>query len=266
MSTVVEIPLPPGVNRERVQLGDDTVALLRAGTGKPLLFLHGSGGSGVWMPFHSELAKNFDVIAPDHPGFGASGEFPALKDVQDLAFHYADLIEKLELPAVTLVGTSFGGWIAAELAAYRPQLVEKLILIDPIGLYIDGAPIGDLFGMTPQEKAQALVLDPSSLSELVPENPSIDVIVALARDEAAFARFAWEPFCHNPRLPRLLPRITAPTAVFWGEQDALIPAVHGERYAELIPGAKLSVIPSVGHAPTIEQPAEIAERIRAFVL
>lgn len=264
MSTVAETPLPPGVAREQVRLGNDTVSLLRAGSGKPVLFLHGSGGAGVWMPFHGELAKAFDVVAPDHPGFGGSSEFVDLQDVQDLAFHYADLIETLGLASATVVGTSFGGWIAAELAAYRPTLIEKLVLIDPIGLYIDGAPIGDLFGMTPQEKASALVADPSALVGMFPDRPDIDTIVAMARDEAAFARFAWEPFCHDPRLPRLLPRITAPTLVLWGELDALLPAAHGERYAELIPNANLTVLPGVGHAPTIERPSETAEIVSEF--
>lgn len=264
MSTIAETSSPPDVTPERLRLGEDAVSLLRAGSGDPVLFLHGSGGAGVWMSFHAKLAERFDVIAPDHPGFGGSGDFATLEDVQDLAFHYADLIAALGLESVTVVGTSFGGWIAAELAAYHPGLVHRLVLVDPIGLYVDGAPIGDLFAMPPQRKMAALVADPGMLAGLFPADPDIDAILALARDEASFARFAWAPFCHDPRLPRMLPRITAPTLVLWGELDALVPVVHGERYAELIPHARLEVLPGIGHVPSIECPAELAARIGGF--
>ncbi|MGP3968310.1 alpha/beta fold hydrolase [Streptomyces sp. 6N223] len=265
MSTTAEIPQPPGVTHERLDLGDDTVSLLRGGSGDPVLFLHSAGGAGTWMPLHAKLAEGFDVIAPDHPGFAGSGDFPALEDVQDLAFHYADLIAALGLSSVTVVGTSFGGWIAAELAAYRPALVDKLVLVDPIGLYVEGAPIGDLFAMSPQEKMATLVADPSKLAGLFPDDPDVDTVLALARNEASFTRFAWQPFCHDPRLPRMLPRITAPTLVLWGELDALVPVAHGERYAELIPGARLEVLPGVGHAASLECPDELAARISDFV-
>lgn len=265
MSTVTDIPLPAGVTRERVPFGEDAVSLLRGGTGAPVLFLHGSGGAGLWTPFHAELAKYADVIAPDHPGFGGSTALPWLEDVQDLAFHYSDLIAQLGLEPIDVVGTSFGGWIAAELAAYRPAAVQRLVLVNPIGLYIDGAPIRDLFAMPPQEKMAALVSDPSVLAGMFPAEPDLDTILAMTRDEASFARFAWNPFCHDPRLPRLLPRITAPALVLWGEADALIPNVHGQRYAELIPGARLELLPGVGHAPSLECPADLAVRVSGFL-
>lgn len=264
MSTVTEIPLPPGVNRGQVRLGADTLSLLRGGTGSPVLFLHGAGGAGVWTPFHAKLAATSEVIAPDHPGFGDSGTFSALEDVQDLAFHYADLIAELGLGPVDVVGTSFGGWIAAELAAYRPDVMNRLVLVNPIGLYIDGAPIRDLFAMPPHEKVAALVSDPSVLAGMFPSEPDVDTILARARDEATFARFAWKPFCHDPRLPRLLPRITAPTLVVCGDSDALLPSLHSERFAELIPGARLELLEGVGHAPSLECPDRLAAHISGF--
>lgn len=263
MSTIAP-PLPPGVTHQHVSLGAERVSVLSGGEGPPLLFLHGAGGSGLWLPVHALLAEHFAVTAPDHPGFGGSDEFPAVEDVHDLAFHYADLLAELGLEQASVVGTSFGGWIAAELAAYRPALVDRLVLVDPIGLYVDGAPIADMFMMSPAQKMAGLFHDPSVAAGLFPAEPDLDVILAMARDEAAFARFAWEPFCHDPRLPRLLPRITAPTLVAWAEHDALVPRAHAERYAELIPQARLDVLPGCGHAAALERPDELAARIVSF--
>src|SRR4051812_25026991 len=102
MSTTTDHPA--GVTRERVRLAGGEVAMMRAGSGAPVLVLHGSGGAGVWMPWHAKLAEHYDVIAPDHPGFGGSDDFTELDDVQDLAFHYADLITALGLERVAVVG------------------------------------------------------------------------------------------------------------------------------------------------------------------
>jgi pimeloyl-ACP methyl ester carboxylesterase len=257
--------LPTGVTSEHVALSGDDVHLLRAGDGPPLLVLHAAGGAGLWLPVHARLAEQFTVVAPDHPGFGHSGEFKAIEDIQDLAFHYVDLIAELGLERPAVLGTSFGGWIAAEVAAYRPDALRALVLVDPIGLYLEGHPIRDLFIMSPPEKLAALFSDPEAAAGLFPAEPDIDFILAMARDEAAFARFAWQPFCHDPRLERLLPRITAPTLVLWGEDDALVPLAHGERYAQLIPGARLEVIPACGHAAAFERPDEVAALATSFL-
>jgi len=254
----------PGVVDERLAVGGDEIHLLRGGDGSPLLFLHPAGGAGAWLPFHAELAGSFGVYAPEHPGFGASGDFPDLDDVHDLAFHYIDVLDSIGLDRAVVVGASFGGWIAAELAAYAPSRVERLVLIDPIGLYVPGQPIGDLFAMTPPQKLAALFADPGAAASFFPAEPDIDFLMAIFRNETAFARFAWHPFCHDPKLPRLLPRITAPTLVLWGEQDRLVPAAHGERYAELIPDARLQFLPGAGHAAHMERPRETAAAIQDF--
>jgi pimeloyl-ACP methyl ester carboxylesterase len=262
--TNVAPPLPPGVLRERITVGDEAISVLRGGDGPPLLFLHGAGASGLWLPFHDRLAEQFTVIAPDHPGFGSSDEFADLADVQDLAFHYVDVLAALGHEQVTVVGLSFGGWVAAELAAYRPSLVERLVLINPIGLYIDGASITDPFALDPFETVGVLFHDPSIAAGLFPAEPDLDFILAAAKDEAAFARFAWSPFLHDPRLPRLLPRVTAPTLVVASDDDRLVPRAHAERYVELLPDARLENLASAGHAAPFERPDELAALITSF--
>ena len=100
---------------EFVELDGGRVHLLRGGTGEPVLFLHAAGGAGSWLPFHEMLAaRGFEVIAPDHPGFGKSDEFPEVEAIDDLVFHYLDVLDALGLDRPHVVGASFGGWIAAE--------------------------------------------------------------------------------------------------------------------------------------------------------
>jgi pimeloyl-ACP methyl ester carboxylesterase len=250
---------------ERIAVGEDEIHLLRGGRGQPLLYLHAAGGAGAWLPFHDLLANQFEVYAPEHPGFAGSGEFPWLQDAHDLAFHYVDVLDALGLDQTIVVGSSFGGWIAAELAAYAPERVTQLVLIDPIGLYVDDHPIGDLFSMSPEQKVAALFADPSVAAGFFPAEPSIDFIMSMVRDETAFARFAWEPFCHDPKLPRLLPRIAAPTLVLWAEHDQLVPRAHAGRFIQLIRGARLEILPGCGHAAHMEAPERTASAITGFV-
>src|ERR1700734_1640218 len=103
---------------EMVEISGAQIRLLRAGPvgAPPLVFLHGAGGHTGWMGFLDELARDFSVYAPEHPGFGRSDDPPWLDEVGDLAYFYLDFLEALGLDRVHLIGTSLGGWIAAAAA------------------------------------------------------------------------------------------------------------------------------------------------------
>ena len=146
-----------GVAEHRIAMPGGEVHLMRGGDGPPLLFLHGGGDSSTWSPLHEALSASFDVVAPDHPGMGGSDEFEAFSGVDDLAFHLDDLLDELGLPAAGVVGVSFGGWLAAELAVLAPQRVDRLVLLAPAGLRIPEHPVTDLFLMTPEERVAAAV-------------------------------------------------------------------------------------------------------------
>lgn len=152
------------------------VNLFRGGSGRPVLFLHGAGGAGVWLPFHGLLARHFDVLAPDHPGFGLSGELEHIESMDDLVYHYLALLEQLGIDEVDLVGTSLGGWLAAELAVHSPQLVRRLVLLNAVGLDIWEAPVKDLFGMNPEETVAALFADPAVAASLFPAEPDLEYL------------------------------------------------------------------------------------------
>jgi pimeloyl-ACP methyl ester carboxylesterase len=247
---------------EYLDLTDGRVRLFRAGQGEPLLFLHAAGGGG-WLDYHQRLAASFDVIAPDHPGFGRSDDFGDVEAMDDLVFHYLDVMDALGLERPHVVGASFGGWIAAELAVAAPHRVGSLVLLSPAGLRLPGHPVKDIFLMPPDQLVAALFQHPPPAAAAV--TPDIDAILAAYRDQTAAARFAWSPYLCDPKLERRLHRITAPTLVVAPSQDRLIPVAHARRYAERIPAARLTEMDDCGHAMYVERPAEFADVTLAFL-
>jgi pimeloyl-ACP methyl ester carboxylesterase len=211
---------------ERIDFEGGAVHMLRGGEGPPLLFLHGGGTAGVWLPIHQLLAEHFDVLAPDHPAFGKSDELPLVEGVDDLVYHYLSLLDRLGLESASVVGVSFGGWLAAELAVHSPQRVDGLVLVSPVGLRIPEHPIADLFYMTPAQKIEALFHDPGFAAKIFPAEPDVDFILEAYRNDTALARYAWHPFMNNPKLERRLWRITSPTLVLCSADDRLLPRAH----------------------------------------
>ena len=257
-----EVDTPAG---EYLHLADGRVHLLRGGEGEQLLFLHAAGGAGTWLEFHRLLAREFDVIAPDHPGFGRSDEFAEVEAMDDLVYHYLDVMDQLGLDRPHVVGASFGGWIAAELAVAAPHRIGSLVLLGPAGLRLPDHPVADLFIMSPEQVLTSLFHDPATAAGLFPAEPDLDFILAQYRDLTALARFSWTPFLSNPKLERRLHRITSPTLVACPSGDRLIPVAHGRRYAGLIPGARFDEIGDCGHAMYFERPAEFADLVAAFL-
>ena len=248
------------------------VELRRGGNGPALLYLHGGGGDSTWLPLFDRLAARFTVYHPSHPGFGRSGGLELIDGIEDLAFHYIDVIDALQLGGAPLavVGSSFGGWIAAELAHRYPNTVGQLVLVDAAGLWLDEAPMAEMFANSPQEMAQLLFYDqqhPLAMAMAAITDVSTlpeEVILPQFKAMEALAKVAWNPYFHNPKLERRLDRITAATLVVWGRQDRLIPLAHGERYAARIPGARLAVIDHCGHLPAIEQPDKLYDLVAEF--
>jgi pimeloyl-ACP methyl ester carboxylesterase len=250
---------------EFLELNGGRVHLLRGGQGAPLLFLHAAGGAGTWLEFHRLLAAGFDVIAPDHPGFGKSDDFAEVEAMDDLVYHYLDVLDRLGLDRPYVVGGSFGGWIAAELAVAAPHRVGALVLLGPAGLRLPEHPVADLFLMSPEELVATLFHDPAAGAGMLPAEPDVDFILAQYRDLSALARFAWTPFMSNPKLERRLRRITAPTLVGCPDDDRLVPVAHGQRYAERIGGARYAEVADCGHAMYFERPAAFADLVTSFL-
>ncbi len=254
------------MTEEFLELPGGRVHLLRGGTGEPVLFLHAAGGAGQWHPFHELLAASgFEVIAPDHPGFGKSDEFPEVERIDDLVFHYLDVLDALGLDRPHVVGGSFGGWIAAELAVYAPHRIGSLTLLSAAGLRLPEHPVTDLFLLPPAQLPAVLFHAPPPPAPVPDGPPDLDAVIAAYREATALARFAWVPFFNDPKLERRLRRITAPALVAAPSDDRVIPVEHARRYAERIPSAVYTEVPGCGHAMYFERPAEFAQLVAAFL-
>lgn len=239
--------------------------LLRGGRGEPLLVLAPEFASNRWFPYHDALAARFQVLAPDHLGFGLSERPDWLDGIDDLVLHYVDLLDALGLERVAVMGLSLGGWIAAELAALHRQRVKRLVLVGAAGLKIDGVPRFDVFLHPLEETLQHLFFDESRWVQLLSAEMGPEMIVRAYRESVTLARLSWNPYMYDPKLERRLSRIQAPTLVLWGENDAFLPLPYGEAYARGIPGAELRVIPACGHFPPFERTAEFLDHVTSFL-
>lgn len=260
-----EIGTPVRPAEEYLDFPGGRVYVSRGGTGEPLLFLHAAGGAGQWLEFHALLARRYEVYAPDHPGFGRSDELADVEGVDDLVYHYLDVIDRLGLERPHVVGASFGGWVAAELAVAAPHVIGSLVLLSPAGLRLPDHPIADLFFMKPDQLAATLFHDPVKAAGFMPAEPDVDTVLAAYRDATALARFSWVPFLNNPKLERRLHRITVPTLVAWPSDDRLVPIAHGHRYAARIPKAEFTVVDDCGHAMYFERPEAFADVVVEFL-
>ena len=239
---------------EMVTVSGAQIRLLRGGRAEapPLVFLHGAGGHAGWMAFLDELSRDFAVYAPEHPGFGRSDDPPWLDEVADLAYFYLDFLESLGLDQVHFVGTSLGGWIAAELAVRDTARLASLTLVGAVGITAGGEPIPDIFRMPVEENLRRFYADQERAARRVGDMAKVDMEV-VAKNRATVMRLAYRPRFHNPDLAKWLHRIDVPTLLVWGAEDGLAPPKFGEAYRALIPGSRLVVLTEAGHAPFDEQ-------------
>jgi pimeloyl-ACP methyl ester carboxylesterase len=252
---------------QRLEIGNVGIDLWREGKGRPVLYLHPGDGFAEDDPFLALLKRHYDVLAPWHPGFGHS-DFPKGWDtVDDLAYFYFDFLDQLDLSDVTLIGASFGGWIAAEMAVRGNSRLGRMVLIDPLGIRLGGPTTRDIADF---HNTDAKLLETMKWAN--PEGRQRDLtklddhtLTAIVRTREAFAHYGWRPYMHNPVLTRWLNRIAVPTLVLWGEQDGIVTPDYGRAYAERIPGARFKTIANAGHYPQIEQPEATTEQVCAFI-
>jgi pimeloyl-ACP methyl ester carboxylesterase len=236
----------------------------RAGTGETILFLHGAGGAARWAPFMADLADRYDLIVPEHPGFGQSDTPTWLDNVGDLAYFYLDFIERQKLGKIHLVGTSLGGWIAAELAVRNQAQITTLTLVAPAGIHVEGVPKGDIFLWTPEQLVRNLVAN-QALADQMLAMPVSDAEQRVAlQNSFTMAKLSWQPRLYNPHLKKWLHRITVPTQILWGDQDKVIPTPYGKAYQALIPGSRLQIFADCGHVPQIEKKDEFVAAVADF--
>jgi len=241
-----------------------------AGSGAPIVYLHGAGGP-AWDPFVDALAPHHTVYAPDHPGTGdtARDAIHRVPSLWDLVLIYDELLDALGLERVALVGASFGGMMACEIAAHRRSAISALVLLDPIGLWREDAPVAQYMTATPDELASILFCDPQGAAAqaalaLPSDNDERAVALAdLVWAMGATGKFVWP--IPDKGLARRLHRVTAPTLVVWGEEDRLVSPVYAQEFADRLGDARVEIVPAAGHLPQLERLDVVAPLVLDFL-
>jgi pimeloyl-ACP methyl ester carboxylesterase len=243
------------------------VEMTERGEGRPLLFLHPEIGIEPDDSVLELLAARARVIVPAHPGFGGSEAPKSFDTVDDLAYFYLDLMHELDLANVALVGVSFGGWIAAEIAIKSTARISHLVLGNPVGIKVgsrEHRDIADIFAMSESDFLAIAYHDPKVGARDYKAMPEGQVRNA-ARNREATARYAWSPFMHDPKLKGRLHRIRIPALFLWGSDDRVVSEEYGRAYCAAIAGARFERIERAGHFPHLERPDEFAEKLFAFI-
>ena len=251
----------------RLTAGGIELEVVRRGSGRSILVLHGFQTVDPEGRFVDLLARHGEVIAPSGPGFGHSPRPKDFDTVYDLVHLYLEVLDNLPGEKATLVGFSFGGWLAAELAVACSHRIDKLVLVDPVGIKIsdrETPDILDVFNRSPDEVRRASWHDPERFAPDF-NAMSDEALTVYARNREALCLYAWHPYMYNPQLPRWLGRIKVPTLVLWGESDRVVTPDYGRAYSRLIPGSRFELIEAAGHHPEIEQPGMFVERVSRFL-
>ncbi len=235
------------------------------GKGDPILFLRGFDFSFDTTEFTDALSEDFQVVVPDHPGFGESDVSDYGRSVGDLAYFYLSVLDALEVARAHVVGACVGGWLGAEMALRTDTRISSLTLIGPAGVQKRGLGIGDPFIKSPAA-ASAMMLADTALAERLQQSAGSDEqIDQQLKNRYALARLTWQPRLINPDLARWLHRISVPTQLIWGSEDKLFPPGHSEVWRNEIGGISFHLEEGVGHLPHVERPAAIAGRVKHFI-
>lgn len=231
-----------------------TVRVDEQGSGRPILILHGAGGSQSVAGFAAALAEQAHVLVPVHPGFAGEARPEWFTGVDDIALTYLDLLERFDLRDVIVIGFSFGGWIASELAVRAMERLGGLVLVDAAGIQVEG------YEITPPAQG-----GPARNNQLPPQGQlSPEQAAARAAAMQALAVYGKDGM-YDVKLRRRLARVQAPALVVWGENDTIIPPGYGRAYVGSLPNARFELIPEAGHLPQMDQPDRLLHAVREFL-
>ena len=260
MSTVP--PSPPRTRRESFADGL-TVRIDERGSGRPILVLHGGGGPQTVAGISSALASRACVLTPTHPGFAGEPSPEWFDSIDDLALTYLDLLERLDLRNVMVVGSSIGGWIASEMAVRDTMRLSSIVLVDGVGIQVEGQTVADVFSLTPGELSALSFHNPAAF-RVDPATLSPEQLAATAANFQTLKVYDQGQSMRDPKLRRRLARVRIPALVVWGESDGVVDPDYGRAYAQSLPNARFALIPEAGHLPQIEQLERLLKLVWGF--
>jgi pimeloyl-ACP methyl ester carboxylesterase len=257
---------PAAATPTTITVGGIRVEMIERGGGRPLLFRPPGIGIDASAPVLDRLAAGGRLLAPSHPGFGASEGPKHMTTVDDLSYFYLDLMDQLDLRDAIVVGVSFGAWIAAAIAVKSTARIAGVVMADAVGIKVgdrETRDIVDIFALTDPQLNELAYFDPKIAARDYKTMP-VAAVTAVARNREALGRYGWQPYMHDPKLKGRLHRIRVPTLFLWGTHDRILTEAYGRAYCAAIPGARFELIDKAGHFPHLEQPQVFADRVLAF--
>lgn len=244
---------------------DLDLTITESGSGRPVLILHGGGGPFTVASIAGHLADTMHTITPTHPGWNDTARPAWFSSIDDLAQAYLHYLDDSDLRNVLVIGSSLGGWIASEMAlGDRDGRITGLILIDAVGIAVDGEPIRDFFALDARgvatysfHDADRFYIDPATV-------PAAQAATRQA-NMATMRVIAGDPYMHDPQLVNRLGDIQIPVLVIWGDSDRIVTPAYGAAYADAFQNARFAIVENAGHLPQIEQPAATFALIDAAV-
>jgi pimeloyl-ACP methyl ester carboxylesterase len=254
--------------RRLVRVRGEKVRVWEKGRGRPLGVLAGLLGFPDWTPFLEALAAKRRVIVPSLPGHPGGGDFRKLDELADWVIATQELLEAAGLAGADLVGLGPGGTLAAEVAAFSPALVKRLVLVAPFGLFDEREPVTDFWAKRATELPATYSERPAEFAQQLLTPPEgadpIEFQVGVVRSLEASARLLW-PF-GDRGLAKRLHRIRAATLLVWGGADRIVPASYAKRFAASISGrARIRSIPGAGHRVDFDAPETLAKAVLGFL-
>jgi pimeloyl-ACP methyl ester carboxylesterase len=251
-----------------MKVGGVEFELLEGGAGPALLFLHDAFSLWPEPAFVERLAAKYRVLAPSHPGFGATALPAWLSSVDDFAHLYIELLDKRGIDSLRIVGASLGAWVALELAVKLTRRVTKMALIGPLGLKLgtrDRLDFPDVFATPLEELAKKVFVEGSSAPSFDFKSRTDEELLRLARHRETLALVGWEHYLHNPKLVHRLTAVSAPTLVLRGEHDGIVAPWYAEALVSRLPAARLQTIPASAHLPHLEQQDAVSQVVLDFL-
>ena len=259
-----------GVASRHVRAGRFELRYLEAGSGPPLLLVHGlaSNAAQDWGRLIAPLARSYHVYAPDLPGFGRS-ERPATADygVPMQVEAVRAFLGALGVPRARVAGLSMGGWISARLAGEHPELVERLVLVDAAGMRpLEKAPIPAQVLLPHDEDGVRRLI--AAVRYEPPPAPFFlvrDILAERLREEWIVRRALESMRAGKDWLDGTLGRATMPVLIVWGRQDALIPVAYAALLQAEFGHARLELLDGCGHVPIADCPQEFDRVLAGFL-
>ncbi len=235
----------------------------RGDSGRPILILHGGGGTQTVLSIAAGLDKAH-VLVPTHPGFEGQPRPEWFNSIDDLALTYLELLERLNLRDVLVIGSSVGGWIASAMALRDiQQRIGGLVLVNGVGIVVDGHPVPDVSTLAPQDLAALSFHNPAAF-RIDPATITPEQIAGRRANTETLYVYDSERLGGDPKLQRHLRHVKIPVLVAWGESDRVADLEYGRVYAQSFPNARFEPIPEAGHLPQIEQPERLNDLMRKF--